>query len=822
MENNIFSSRVIPQSLALSISFCLALMTVCACVRACARTFFFLVGWGEGERGREWREVGEKNVAEAGLLVRKGARGRDRGGVGGGIRRGAHCADKLLHNNNKKKKGGGEGWGEGCGAHTVQNCASTPAALQHTHLRFPPGQKMSARQTKRGAAYWEGKRSSLRQTLKATPANVKKKRPSPSRGTDEIKALLQEFCKDYLEDQREWATKLDTQMNGTNSSRFYTYDIKREKIYAFGVQRKEEEEHEDHFLVEVYEGMTWEKFQEEWAKEKTKENETLSSQRLDLRESTQNLLNPAYLHTLQPEGIREHAVQREGKRNTLISNVSRNDHYLTLTHRAPKYSFAVAKNHARCREMCTQCGRPKAPWPVTDSRPMSLDDDEEEQGGGEGEKVSEENRTFQDYRGAGDPLVELLQKIYTTQLDFSQRLQNLKDNIKHPSAKLPPFTFSKIQNEEDNISFYEIKTQGLCLRVPTLTRMDETIDLAFPLKSLTLIGYPKGETGDRSYYVRQWMWNQARWAVRKTIQYNEEPEVVDNATVHFDHGFWNIGGRDASGKVLETIEGCKYLEPEKGIQMWDEEKVNLAYPVYMHAAAILKDKLIVTGGRDQKGKSVAHTQHFEFTYKTTTTPAVVTVTPHILTLNEARSRHASVVRNNRVYVVGGVQEWDNNQKARYLGSLEVMENQAWRLLQGSRQKTMYTARAEFAAVVFRDKLYVMGGYNAEDGILESVESYNFKEEFWRQEPDMNFGRRGGRAVVWNGRIFVFGGHQDENTLTHEHVVHTVESFRPGEGGKWKQEDYYYFWGDRAQICVTCVAHEERYLAYEEPAGEHGH
>ena len=675
---------------------------------------------------------------------------------------------------------------------------------------------MSARQTKRGAArkkattnHLERKRANLQAKLKATPANAKKKTLSRStRAASRIEKSVQWFVKNYLEEQEKWAETLEEALGKINSFRAFTYDGENNKIIAFEVQRLKKEPDKP-LLVSVYECMTWEEFQEKWTTGKTKEIKTLESQKLALTDSTDKILDPAYVETLGVEDRRKLALQRSEDGKALITSITRNVNYLPQTLMADKYSFVVAKNHFRCREVCRRCGKPQAPRPVTDSGPMSLDEDDGQTGDEGG--LPEGSKTFQDYR-LTDPLVRDLWLAYKASLELSEKLETLRTQIAHPWVQGPSFEFREIQDAEAGVSFCEIKRKGLCLRVPTLTRTKESITLAFPSKNLTLMGYPN-TSGHRSYSVRQWMWNQARWAVSETIQHTDEPKLVDYATVHFDDSFWNIGGRNADNDVVNIVQGWKYFTSERKFIDWDAENQELEYPVDMHAAAIVGNKLIVTGGRDQKENSVAHTQHFKFAYRnvgknTKTIPAVVRDKPHHSTLQQARSRHASVVWKNQVFVVGGVQEL-NNQKPRYWGSLEVLEHQAWRL----QYEEMFTARAEFAAVVFGDKLYVMGGYNSENGILNSVESYDFKQKFWDQEPKMNFGRRGGRAVVWNGRIFVFGGHRIGDPFDDGNVVHTVESFRPGDG-EWIQEKQYYFHNQNTEICVASLGLEERYLAYE--------
>ena len=70
---------------------------------------------------------------------------------------------------------------------------------------------------------------------------------------------------------------------------------------------------------------------------------------------------------------------------------------------------------------------------------------------------------------------------------------------------------------------------------------------------------------------------------------------------------------------------------------------------------------------------------------------------------------------------------------------------------------MLEKRSRPAVVVFQGKLVVLGGYNNENGSLDSVEEYDPALQRWRQLPRMCEPRIGCKVVVLDGELVVTGG-----------------------------------------------------------------
>ena len=69
---------------------------------------------------------------------------------------------------------------------------------------------------------------------------------------------------------------------------------------------------------------------------------------------------------------------------------------------------------------------------------------------------------------------------------------------------------------------------------------------------------------------------------------------------------------------------------------------------------------------------------------------------------------------------------------------------------------MNKSRSNFSTAVHEDKIYAIGG-NEENGLTNSIECYDPKENSWILLPHMTNAREGSTAVAYGNKIYAIGG-----------------------------------------------------------------
>ena len=95
---------------------------------------------------------------------------------------------------------------------------------------------------------------------------------------------------------------------------------------------------------------------------------------------------------------------------------------------------------------------------------------------------------------------------------------------------------------------------------------------------------------------------------------------------------------------------------------------------------------------------------------------------------------------------------------------------------------MPTARTGVSAVEMDGMVYVMGGIDENDNILDVVEIYNPETDSWNIGPNLRTARYNFAAVVYNDQIFVMGGHDNDDESSKK-----VEVFSPSMN-RWDSFD----------------------------------
>jgi len=179
-------------------------------------------------------------------------------------------------------------------------------------------------------------------------------------------------------------------------------------------------------------------------------------------------------------------------------------------------------------------------------------------------------------------------------------------------------------------------------------------------------------------------------------------------------------------------------------------------------AAVFGDVIVVAGGTDKNDSLLASTEIFE---------SLTNDWNYISSMKHKRSGHALVACGGYLYALGGCGRGTTWPSPERLENLKAK----WVNI-----KPMQTRRKWLAAVNCGEVIYVIGGQSEKNisSTLKTVEKYDVAANEWRYVSNMNIERCGHAAWVLSNKIFVVGGiNADGNT------VKSIESFNP-ESNSW--------------------------------------
>jgi len=163
------------------------------------------------------------------------------------------------------------------------------------------------------------------------------------------------------------------------------------------------------------------------------------------------------------------------------------------------------------------------------------------------------------------------------------------------------------------------------------------------------------------------------------------------------------------------------------------------------AAGVLNGNMVVTGGwSDGSYLSSCEIYNSELNQWSDFCPLLY-----------ARSGHAAVSTNNRLYCLGG-----RNERA--LSSVECYNplRHSWQEI-----KPMQTARRQVGAVALDGYIYAIGGKTDDNSDLNTVEKYHPDKNEWTSCGRLNVGRSGPGVCEMNGKIYAVGGRSGGLTLS---------------------------------------------------------
>ncbi|MFC1477989.1 FlgD immunoglobulin-like domain containing protein [Candidatus Margulisiibacteriota bacterium] len=241
------------------------------------------------------------------------------------------------------------------------------------------------------------------------------------------------------------------------------------------------------------------------------------------------------------------------------------------------------------------------------------------------------------------------------------------------------------------------------------------------------------------------------------------PEERENAVVIIEKGRIYVIGGEKDGTVKNTVYSAR-LSDNGTLSAWETSGTSYPSNIMDHAAVSYKGYIYSFGGHN----GTSYTNSIQVGNVTGITEGTTPFsTSGVSVLPSAKYGHSVVTTGNYVYVIGG------NAAGNYSNKIHMATQNASTGALSQWQESSLTlplGMAYFASVINGDKLYVLGGYdeyenwvtgnlmttiNATDGSLAST---------WTVCEPYTTGRRYHSAVVTKNKVYVTGGEltgQDE-------------------------------------------------------------
>jgi dihydrofolate reductase len=190
-----------------------------------------------------------------------------------------------------------------------------------------------------------------------------------------------------------------------------------------------------------------------------------------------------------------------------------------------------------------------------------------------------------------------------------------------------------------------------------------------------------------------------------------------------------------------------------------------------HQSVVFNNKIWVIGGLDINDKHIGDV--WSSTNGNTWTK--VKPTDQRFTF-PARARHQVVVFDGHMWVIGGVSSDDEAKN----DVLRSVNGENWITVKAN-DSAGFTARFEHQAVVFDNKMWVIGGRSSADGIKNDVWSSEDGSKWTEVKANDSSGfsmRQQHQAVVFDNKIWVIGGNNTEN---HDY---TNDVWNSADGKTW--------------------------------------
>ena len=223
--------------------------------------------------------------------------------------------------------------------------------------------------------------------------------------------------------------------------------------------------------------------------------------------------------------------------------------------------------------------------------------------------------------------------------------------------------------------------------------------------------------------------------------------------VAFDGKIFVMGGLDGDGNVLDDVE---FYDPAdnrwRSFESMEEKRQGLV-------AVLRGSNLFVAGGSDEGDAILASIERYDgvewaafFGLGENDMPSQ---------LGEPRAAFAAVAVGQEVFFMGGLNRGGPLSLVQRLGADDRFEV----------LMPLPSARGNLAAAAIDDTLYVMGGRDGSERVLDDVQRLDQTSGTWTPMPRLLIRRESCAAVAVNGVLYVIGGRDDRGR-----VLDSVEAF----------------------------------------------
>ena len=217
------------------------------------------------------------------------------------------------------------------------------------------------------------------------------------------------------------------------------------------------------------------------------------------------------------------------------------------------------------------------------------------------------------------------------------------------------------------------------------------------------------------------------------------------------------GHQECSMNSYTNLRSLSLKNPNKN---WTENAPMLQKR-HRFGCTALENQIYVAGGRAHKTEWLNSVESYDISQDKWTMQC---------SMSYKRAGCCLVAHDQLLYVLGG------SCSSSYFSSMEKFDGYQWKAAE-----SMAMGRSNFAAVVLNDKLYAIGGED-EYEFHQTVEVYDFETGEWSEAATLINRRAGHSACVVGDTIFVAGGHNENGP------VKQMELYNPAKN-KWKSHFY---------------------------------